>query len=74
MSCCAEKQKIDRLKELNHAKVLACQTANLTNTVMAVIKKEHRDHGSYYEGIPKDEVQDGVHIYKIFRPGDTMAV
>lgn len=73
MGCCAEKQMIERLKDLNHAKVLACQEANLTNRVLAVVKLTHHHYGEYYKGIDYDQAK-GSKIFRKFSPGDTMAV
>lgn len=72
MSCC-EKLKIDRLKVLRYAKVLACQEANIRNRTIWVIKKYHHLYGYYYEGVDRDPGKD-ICVYKKFRPGDTMAV
>jgi len=70
MSCC-DKLKIDRLKVFSHASVLACQIANLTNTKMAVIIKDHKFYGQYYEGIKfKEAKEQGNKIYVTYKKGD----
>ena len=71
MSCCAEKIKIERLKTFRHASVLACQQANITNTKIAVIIKEHKSYGKYYEGIEFDKAKEtGDKIYITYKKGD----
>lgn len=62
---------IERLKVLNHALVLACQEANLTNTTIAVVKLTHHHYGEYYKGISLKEAK-GHAILKKFKPGDSM--
>lgn len=81
MSCC-EKQKYDRLKELQYAKILTCQSAGLLNRPMAVIKLVHDTYGPYYDGIPLDEAQakgytlnakdEYKRIYSRFNPKDKL--
>ncbi len=74
MSCC-EKEKIKRLKDINHAKVLACQNANLTRRVLAVVKLNHHQYGDYYDGIDYEEARDKEYkVLKKYSTGDTMAV
>ena len=75
MGCCAEKQKIERLKVLRHASVLACQEANITNRTLAVVKLNHHYYGAYYMGIDYDKAKaEKLHIFRKFQPGDSMAV
>lgn len=74
MACC-EKLKYERLKVLQHAKVLACQEANLTYKHLAVVQLTHRYYGSYYQGIDYEKAKrEGLKIFKEYKPGDTMAV
>ncbi len=63
MGCCAEKQKIERLKVLRHASVLACQEANITNRTLAVVKLNHHYYGAYYMGIDYRPVIQTRHTF-----------
>lgn len=66
---------IDRLKELSHANVLACQEANIRRVTLAVVKLTHHCYGEYYKGINYEEAKTkGLHVYRKFGPGDTMAI
>ena len=74
MGCC-EKEMIERLKVLSHASVLACQEANIRNVTIAVVKLIHQHYGEYYKGILiEDAREQKLHIFRKFKPGDTMAV
>lgn len=71
MGCCEEKLKIERLKDIAHANVLACQEANITNRTIAVVKLIHKDYGQYYQGLPIEKTKSNERL-RVFRPGDTM--
>ena len=81
---CSEKLECERLKVLNHACVLACQLANQSKMVLAVVKLTHQSYGDYYKGIDYKEAfdkgyrmkakDDKLKIFRKFKPGDTMAV
>jgi hypothetical protein len=72
---CGEKQKIERLKDLNHAKVLACQSANITGVALAVVRMTHHCYGDYYDSMNYEEAKaKNIKPLKVYRPGDTMAV
>lgn len=70
MSCC-EKLKIERLKDITHASVLACQEANIRNVPMAVVKLKHKDYGDYFQGVPLKDTKAADRL-RVFNPGDTM--
>lgn len=75
MGCCAEKLKIERLKEISHASVLASQIAGRLKMKMAVVKKVHHQYGEYYEGMDYDQAKsDGYKILRKYEPGKSMAV
>ena len=64
MSCC-EKIKIDRLKDISHATILAQQTAGLLNRTQAVVKKTHPKYGDYYEGMDYDQAKrDNIKVLR----------
>ena len=66
---CGEKLKIERLKELRHARILAQIEANQRNRVLAVVKKTHHCYGDYYIGIDYEEARrDKLHIYRKCEP------
>ena len=69
MGCC-EKLKYERLKDLGHASVLACQEANIRNIEMFVVKRVHKDYGDYYIGVR--EIVKGERVYKTWKPGQSM--
>ena len=70
---CQDKQECNRLKDIHHAKVLASQVANLTNTKLAVVKLNHPMYGEYYKGIPYAEAERmKLKIYDYFERGKTM--
>jgi len=74
MACC-EKLKYERLADINHASVLACQEANVRKVHIAVVKKVHKSYGSYYIGVDYEEAKrTKVKIFREYKPGDTMAV
>ena len=70
---CQSKIECERLKNIQHAKVLASQAANLTGKKLAVVKLHHQSYGDYYKGIPYAEAQrKKLKIYETFEPGQTM--
>lgn len=72
---CAEKQKTERLKVLQHAKVLTCQRANLERRTLAVVKLIHHCYGEYYDGIDYEKAKaEKRRIFKKYSPGDSMAI
>ena len=70
---CRDKLECERLKNIQHAKVLASQAANLTGKKLAVVKLHHQSYSDYYKGIPFAEAQSkGLKIYESYEPGKTM--
>jgi len=68
MSCC-EKLKYERLKELNHARILMVIEGNLTRTKMALVKKVHHLYGEHYIGVHyNDAIRDGLKIIMVHDP------
>ena len=74
MSCC-EKLKYERLKDIEHASVLASQEAHIRKVKMAVVEKVHHHYGSYFIGIEYDKAKsEGHKILREYKPGKSMAV
>ena len=74
MACC-EKLKYERLKNLEHASVLACQDANMRKKHIAVVQLNHQYYGLYYIGIDYDKAKrEGIKILREYKPGKSMAV
>jgi len=71
MSCC-EKLKIERLRDLTHASVLASQEAHLLNRKTFVVKRVHGQYGEYYIGVPESKLVKGEKVYNEFWPGKSM--
>ena len=72
MSCC-EKQMIERLKNIEHASVLASQDAHARNMRIAVVKLNHNLYGEYYYGIDYEEAkQKGYKVLREYSPGKSM--
>ena len=70
---CKDKLECERLRNIQHAKLLASQAANLTGQKLAVVKLHHHKYGDYYKGIPyKDAVSKKLKIYDYFERGKTM--
>ena len=74
MSCC-EKLKYERLKDIEHASVLASQEAHLRKVKIAVVQLEHHHYGPYYIGIDYDKAKSAGHkILREYQTGKSMAV
>ena len=70
---CKDKLECERLKNIEHAKLLASQAANIANVKLAVVKLHHHHYGDYYKGIPyKEAVDKKLKIYDYFERGKTM--
>lgn len=70
---CKDRLECERLRNIEHAKLLASQAANITGTKLAVVKLHHHMYGDYYKGIPyKEAVSKKLHIYDYFERGKTM--
>ena len=70
---CSSKLECERLKNIEHAKLLASQIANRFGGKLAVVKLHHHLYGDYYKGIPyKEAVSKKLKIYDYFERGKTM--
>ena len=74
MSCC-EKLKYERLRDIEHASVLASQEAHIRKVRIAVVRKVHESYGPYYIGIEYEKAKSaGLEILREYKPGKSMAV
>lgn len=70
---CKDRLECERLRNIEHAKLLASQEANITGAKLAVVKLHHHLYGDYYKGIPyKEAVSKKLKIYDYFERGKTM--
>lgn len=71
MNC--EKLKYDRLKNIEHASVLASQEAHLRKKRIAVVKRVHHHYGDYYIGIDYEQAKrEGLKVLRDYAPGKSM--
>ena len=70
---CKDRQECERLKNIEHASVLASQQAHLLNKRIAVVKLNHQHYGDYYKGIDYAEAErKKLKIYRDYAPGKSM--
>lgn len=70
MSCC-DKKYYDRMKDLMHVSILACQVANVSGIKQAVYSKIHGVYGRYYKFDDYVKVKnEGIKILRKYERGD----